>query len=347
MAALNQLSLAIDELAGPRRWREGFTPDEQRLRGQYYDAAEKIRSEAHATLSDELGPGFHGPFAKSPLRKWYSLQWAYESDPDGRRATLSRYLPAGLVAQFDAAAGSPPGKPEEARDWSWLIWWHCIRRGHPAAQAGGRRAAARDVGRCCGAEPASTSPHDRHDADQRHLPGRSHEVLDTWHRTSKRPAPMGSAYRRATAAVRHGIPDAVRGHRAHRPSTRPAVSSQGETAKVLKRLMGDPRVLGRSARRTGRCVRTAEGLRVSSGGARRGLILAAYEMKSSDDNFVLDGQVFDRAARKAALADLGRSDRMRLRSRHPPLGCIPPATPRSCSGRTSLYRTPDRTVGDD
>ena len=122
MAALNQLSLAIDELAGPRRWHEGLTPDEQRLRGLYYAAAEKIRDEAHATLSNELGPGFHGPFSKPPLRKWYAQQWAYETDPSGRRATLLRYLPADLVARFDATVGSPPEIPAGPGDWSWLVW---------------------------------------------------------------------------------------------------------------------------------------------------------------------------------------------------------------------------------
>ena len=42
MAALHQLALAIDELAGPRRWREGLTADEQRLKGQYVAAAESL-----------------------------------------------------------------------------------------------------------------------------------------------------------------------------------------------------------------------------------------------------------------------------------------------------------------
>lgn len=50
------------------------------------------------------------------------MQWAYERDPDGRRATLARYLPADLVTQFDAAVGSAPGKPDAPGDWGWLLW---------------------------------------------------------------------------------------------------------------------------------------------------------------------------------------------------------------------------------
>jgi hypothetical protein len=55
-------------------------------------------------------------------RRWYALQWRYESDPAARRATLLRYLPATLVAQCDAAAGSPPATPVAPTDRAWLIW---------------------------------------------------------------------------------------------------------------------------------------------------------------------------------------------------------------------------------
>lgn len=122
MAALHQLSQSIDELAGPRRWREGYTPDELRLRSLYEAAAERIRDEAHAKLPNELGPGFHGPFAKAPLREWYALQWGYEQDTAGRHATLSRYLPAHQVAALESTAVARPTERRGPFNWRWLLW---------------------------------------------------------------------------------------------------------------------------------------------------------------------------------------------------------------------------------
>jgi hypothetical protein len=55
MAALNQLSLAIDELAGPRRWREGLTPDEQRLRGKEPSHDEQTRVYERLLSNPRLG----------------------------------------------------------------------------------------------------------------------------------------------------------------------------------------------------------------------------------------------------------------------------------------------------
>lgn len=107
MAALNILRTSIEEMAGPRRWH-GLTPDEESLRGQYYTGAEKIRDVVNATLSNELGPGFHGPFAKPPLREWYALQWDYESDPAFRATTLQRYLSPTLLATLGAQAHATP-----------------------------------------------------------------------------------------------------------------------------------------------------------------------------------------------------------------------------------------------
>ena len=101
MAALHHLHRSIEDMADTRRWH-GLTPDEERLRGQYWTAAERIRDEVNATLSNELPPGFNGPFAKPPLQKWYSLQWKYERDPQVRAATLGRYLPPALLETLDA-----------------------------------------------------------------------------------------------------------------------------------------------------------------------------------------------------------------------------------------------------
>ena len=114
MAALHQLDRAIEEMAGPRRWH-GLTPDENRLRSHYGAASGRIRDEVNSTLPNELSPGFHGPLAKPPLRKWYALQWQYERDLDVRAATLGRYLsPATLqrleveIAGSDARIGKAP-----------------------------------------------------------------------------------------------------------------------------------------------------------------------------------------------------------------------------------------------
>jgi hypothetical protein len=101
MAALHHLDRSIEDMAGTRRWH-GLTPDENRLRGEYYAAAERIRDEVNSTLSNELPSGFNGPFAKPPLRKWYALQWKYERDPQVRAQTLSRYLSAQLLTELGA-----------------------------------------------------------------------------------------------------------------------------------------------------------------------------------------------------------------------------------------------------
>lgn len=101
MAALHHMDRSIEDRAGTRRW-QGLTPDEKRLRGEYYAAAERIRDEVNSTLSNELPSGFNGPFAKPPLRKWYALQWKYERDPQVRAQTLSRYLSPPLLAELGA-----------------------------------------------------------------------------------------------------------------------------------------------------------------------------------------------------------------------------------------------------
>ena len=101
MAALHHLDRSIEDMADARRWH-GLTPDENRLRGEYYAAAERIRDEVNATLSNKLPPGFNGPFAKPPLRKWYALQWKYERDPQVRDRTLGRYLSPPLLADLGA-----------------------------------------------------------------------------------------------------------------------------------------------------------------------------------------------------------------------------------------------------
>ncbi len=100
MAALELLRKGVENLAGPRLWR-GLNPDEERLRGEYWAASKKIEEVAKNRLSNELGPGFHGPFAKAPLREWYDLQWEYETDPEFRAATLGRYLPPPLLRQLE------------------------------------------------------------------------------------------------------------------------------------------------------------------------------------------------------------------------------------------------------
>jgi hypothetical protein len=101
MAALHHLDRSIEDMAGTRRWH-GLTADENRLRGEYYAAAERIRGDVNSTLSNELPSGFNGPFAKPPLRKWYALQWKYERDPQVRAQTLGRYLSPPLLAKLGA-----------------------------------------------------------------------------------------------------------------------------------------------------------------------------------------------------------------------------------------------------
>lgn len=113
MAALHQLHRSIEDMADARRWH-GLTADENRLRGDYWKAAERIRDEVNSTLSNELPPGFNGPFAKPPLRKWYAMQWKYERDPEVRAQTLSRYLPARLLAELGAKKSASDARAGEA-----------------------------------------------------------------------------------------------------------------------------------------------------------------------------------------------------------------------------------------
>lgn len=101
VAALHQLDRAIEDMADERRWNQ-LTADELALRGRYREASGAIRQQANARLSSELGPGFHWPWEEAPRQAWYSRQWEYESDPDFRHATLSRYLSPPLLAELDA-----------------------------------------------------------------------------------------------------------------------------------------------------------------------------------------------------------------------------------------------------
>ena len=101
MAALHQLDRAIEDMADERRWNQ-LTADEIALRGRYRQASATIREQARASLSNDLGPGFHWPWKEPPLQAWNSRQWEYESDPAFRHATLSRYLSPELLAELDA-----------------------------------------------------------------------------------------------------------------------------------------------------------------------------------------------------------------------------------------------------
>ena len=113
MAALHHLDRSIEDMADTRRWH-GLTPDENRLRGEYYAAAERIRDEVNSTLANELPSGFNGPFAKPPLRKWYALQWKYERDPQVRAQTLGRYLSPPLLAELGAKKSASDARAGEA-----------------------------------------------------------------------------------------------------------------------------------------------------------------------------------------------------------------------------------------
>ena len=117
MAALHQLDRAIEDLAGSRRWTS-LTSDEIRISGQYRAAAERIRDEANRTLSNQLPPGFNGPFAEPPLQRWNSLQWQYERDAEFRAANLGRYLRQPVLRQLaaeTATAGARTGGSTESR----------------------------------------------------------------------------------------------------------------------------------------------------------------------------------------------------------------------------------------
>jgi hypothetical protein len=105
MAALHVLRDGVEYAAGSRRWH-GLTADEQRLRAEYYAAAERIREQMHSTLSNELGPGLHFPWQESPLREWYGLQWSYEGAYEFREATLRRYVAETVMPQI--LAETPP-----------------------------------------------------------------------------------------------------------------------------------------------------------------------------------------------------------------------------------------------
>lgn len=115
MAALQQLSRAIEERAGPRRWH-GLTPDEIGLRGQYGTATERLRAEAHSRFPNELGPGFHPPWVEAPLQRWYALEWKYESDPATRTRTLQRYFSPATLAALQVEIQAADERADAARD---------------------------------------------------------------------------------------------------------------------------------------------------------------------------------------------------------------------------------------
>ncbi len=102
MAALELLRRAVENLAGPRLWR-GLTPDEERLRGEYWTASKKIETQAQSRLSNELGPGFHEPFAKSqPARRGRPAHGACFPDEEDREAGRGRRL-TGLTGSGSAS----------------------------------------------------------------------------------------------------------------------------------------------------------------------------------------------------------------------------------------------------
>lgn len=113
MAALHHLNRAIEEIAGPRRW-QGLGVDEERIRGGYWTAAERIREVVNSTLSTEPPSGLRGLFSDSPLREWYALQWSYERDPAVRAATLAKYLSPPVIAQLAQATATADARGAEA-----------------------------------------------------------------------------------------------------------------------------------------------------------------------------------------------------------------------------------------
>ena len=237
--------------------------------------------------------------------------------------------PGGTVAQFDAAVGSPAGKPDAPADWSWLIWVGMafvavvlLRKLAGAV----RRRRLRTM--ATAPEPTPTVPaSDRQDAASNDIyQAAATEVLDTL-------APYIEAARPDGRRIPFGrlLHPFVTGFLMQYAGTAlSAVDATGrehgkdETTKVLKRLMGDPRVLESFSREgLDDAVRTAkkkdfEGL-LQTGQLVAGLILAAYEdEKVPDDNFVLSTvQVFDRAARKSGVR-LAWDDPDRMRLRSPP-----------------------------
>jgi hypothetical protein len=101
-AAFEQLARGIDIVAGPRRFSQGLTADEQRWLAAYQGAANDARREAYAGLSNDPPGGFN-PFARSPLQQWNARTAAYERDASGRQALFARYFSSDVRAALDAA----------------------------------------------------------------------------------------------------------------------------------------------------------------------------------------------------------------------------------------------------
>lgn len=181
MSALIVMQNSIDYMAGPRRW-QGLTPDEQRLRGEYYRAADRIRGQVHATHSNERT----SRFGEAPLQKWNGQQWRYEGDPSFRHTTLTRYLPAEAVTRIEAETPgilAPPKGGEGNGLIGWLPWVAGLAVFLLLLRAWRRLAARRrerSLAAAAAADPTVPSEYaELSDADRELLGRAGREVLDS------------------------------------------------------------------------------------------------------------------------------------------------------------------------
>jgi len=99
MGAFEQLMGIINVLAGPRYKSLEFTPDENRLRGNYFDAWQRFHYRENAP-----------PPQDQP--RWAKLHAFYETDPGFRDELLQQFFSAEVRAAYYRAAGETPSSSQ-------------------------------------------------------------------------------------------------------------------------------------------------------------------------------------------------------------------------------------------
>ena len=94
MGAFEQLMGIINALAGPRYKSREFTPDENRVKGQYFNAWQRFQYKENAPLPQDQP-------------RWAKLRAFYENDPGFRDELLQQFFSAEFRTAYYRAVGKP------------------------------------------------------------------------------------------------------------------------------------------------------------------------------------------------------------------------------------------------
>jgi hypothetical protein len=135
MGAFWQLQQVVNDMAGPRRYRNQLTPDEGRLLGQYsagYQSAAQPYAEIQKTPShpDRL--------------KWYQMHTLYENDPEFLDGLLQRFCSAQFRTQYYQTTGKQPPQAD-------------VQTGPPPAYLREMPSVERVMSEIQGSDPADTA----------------------------------------------------------------------------------------------------------------------------------------------------------------------------------------------